>query len=537
MRGIGTVARWLDQRRAEIVLLAAVTAVGGGVRASFVLASDFPLNDGGMFYSIVSDISGNSWRMPEELSYNGAGIPSAYPPLAFYLTRVFEVLTGAETLTSQRVLPLVFSTAAIAPFYVLARAFATRYVAFIASWIFALVPRSFDWELGGGGLTRAPGLFFALVAVACLALVAFREARLAAVIVAGAAASLAVLAHPQMGLFVIYSGAVFLAFARERTVVARRMGLAAMIAAAGVAPWLVLALSHVGVAPYLAAAQTGTHGPAAVQVLGPSFFSEPLFPIVAALGAIGFVWCVGTRAWLVPVWAIAIMVLDPRKAETLGAAPVALLGAFALMHVLLPVLAGYSEGTPSMPGAAGGLDVRQRLGLYCILGFVLLGAILAPLRSTSPLHSLSPVVRDTLGRIDSEVAPDATFLVITGEEHWALDALSEWFPALTNRPSLGTVQGTEWLSGRQFAKQINAYEDLQDCANEEIDCLAEWAAAHGHEFDHVFIPRDVYAADGREEMDECCALLLSALERSSDYHLVLDSPGGKVYRRGRGGPR
>jgi hypothetical protein len=532
MEGMRGAVRWLDKRRADVILLVAVTAVGAAVRASFVLAADFPLNDGGMFYVAVSDIKANSWRMPEALSYNHAAIPFAYPPLAFYLTRLFEAVTGAETLTSQRVLPLFFSAAAIPPFYILTRTFTARHTSFIASWIFALVPHGFDWEIGGGGLTRAPGLFFAFVAVACLAHVAFRRAPPAVAAGAGVATALAVLCHPQMGLFVVYTGAVFLAFAQGRPVVARRMGLAAAIAAAGVLPWLVFALSHVGISPFVAASQTGTHGPAMIQVLGPSFFSEPMFPIVAALGGVGLAWCAGTRSWLVPSWAAAIMVLDPRKAETLGAAPVAILGAFALVYVLLPALGGRAGSEFDSWSGAEAPGLRQRLGLYVVLGFILLGAILAPLLPTSPLHSLTPEVRETLRRIDREVSPEARFLVVTGDEHWALDALSEWFPALTKRASLGTVQGSEWLSGGEFRKRIDAYEELQDCADEEVDCLVEWAAEQGLAFDHVFVPRDVYSSYGTGDPEECCALLLSALDRSLGYELVLDAPGGRVYRRG-----
>lgn len=520
------VSQWLHLHRGDLLVVSAVTAVAFAVRASFILASGFPLNDGGMFYAAVTDINAHSWRLPAELSYNDAGIPFAYPPLTFYVARAFEILTGADTLTSQRVLPLLFSTAAVPPFYILGRALTERFPAFVAAWLFALVPRSFDWEIGGGGLTRAPGLFFAFVSVACLAHIAFREARLNAAIVAGASAALAVLAHPQMGLFVIYSGGVFLAFAKRRPGVVRRMAVAATIAVAAVAPWLIFALSHVGVAPYLAASQTGTHGPAVIQVLGPSFFSEPMFPMVAALGAVGLVWCIGRRAWLVPTWAIAIMVLDPRKAETLGSAPVAILGAFAVVQVLLPVLAGRAPGAPDRA-----MNLQQRLGLYVLLGFVLLGALLAPLLETSPLHSLTPEVRQALESIDQDVPPDARFLVVTGDEHWALDALSEWFPALADRPSLATVQGTEWLSGGEFRKRIEAYEELQRCADGEVECLAAWADEYDVRFDHVFVPLRVYSAYGLDDdEDGCCALLRSSLDRSADYKLVFDLPGGRAYR-------
>lgn len=529
--GLSALWRVLASNRVDLLLIAAVTVVAFAVRATFVLVASFPVNDGGMFYAAVSDIEANSWKLPAELSYNDVGIPFAYPPLAFYLARLFEVLTGADTLTSLRVLPLVFSTAAVPPFYLLARSVAGRLPSFIAAWLFALVPRIFDWQIGGGGLTRSPGLFFAVIALACFAHIAFRGARSPAAIGAGLAAGLAALAHPQMGLFVVYSVAVFLVFARDRRAAGRSMALSAAIAAIVFGPWLVFVVVRLGADPFIAASQTGTHDITILQVLGPSAFNEPLFPIFAALGGVGIAWCLGRRDWLLPSWLAVVVVLDPRKAETLGSAPVALMGALALTYVLLPLLGGEVVPATHQDRTFESLRVPQRLGVYAVLVFALVGGILAPQRNTSPLRTLTADVREAMARIDEETPESARFIVVDGDEYWALDALSEWFPVLAGRPSLATVQGTEWLPGGEFGARMKVYDDLQECADREVDCLAAWSHEYGHQFDHVFIPRDVYSAYGREAADDCCAMLLSSLDRSRQYELVIDSPGGRAYRR------
>lgn len=523
--------RGVSSNRLEVVAIVAVTAVAFAVRATFVLFVDFPVNDGGMFYSAVSEIEANSWRLPAELDYNEVGIPFAYPPLAFYLARVFEVLTGADTLTSLRVLPLVFSTATVPPFYFLARSLAGKFPSFVAAWLFALVPRIFDWQIAGGGLTRAPGLFFAIIAIACVARIAFRGGRRPAAIGAGVACGLAVLTHPQMGLFVGYSAAVFLAFARDRRVAGQRLALSLGIAALVALPWLVFVVARLGLDPFVAASQTGTHDVTILQVFGSSAFNEPLFPIFAALGGVGMAWCIGHRHWLLPSWVAAVAVLDPRKAETLSSAPVALLGAFALAYVLMPLLGGETVPATGGDSAAHGFRLPQRLGVYVVLGFVLIGGILAPVRDTSPIRTLTADVREAMERIDDETPESARFVVVNGDEYWALDALSEWFPVLAGRPSLATVQGTEWLSGGEFRARMTVYDDLQSCADREAECLAAWSDRYGYEFDYVFIPQNVYTAYGREMPDGCCALLLSSLDRSPQYELVIDSSGGRAYRR------
>lgn len=533
MSALTSSADWLRGRRPDLLFLMGAIAAAGAVRASFVLDAGFPMNDGGMFYAAVSDIQANSWRVPRELSYNGAGIPFAYPPLAFYLARLFEALTGTETQTAQRILPTVFSTATVGVCYLLARELAGRAESFVAAWFFALVPRSFDWEIGGGGLTRAPGLFFALVALVFLYRIARGSRSRLAIAGSGMAAGSAVLAHPQMGLFVCYSAVVFAVLSHERRTVAGRMGVSAIVAAAVVSPWLLWVVARLGPDPLFAASQTGTHGPAMAQVLGPSAFSEPLFPLVAALGGVGFAWCVGRREWLLPVWVVAVLVLDPRKAETLATIPAALLGAKAMFRVVLPLLSGTRLHEADFHPEFSRLVLVERLGMYAIMGFILLGALFAPVTGASPLRAVGPEARHAAYRLQLETPPSATVLVVTGQQHWALDALSEWFPVLSERISVATVQGTEWLSGGEFARRIKAYQDLQKCAGEDPSCLERWSARHHLHFDHVFIPRQPYRRLGGTDGDDrdCCAMLRWTLRHSAEFQLIFDEPGGTAFRR------
>ena len=82
--------------RAEVALLILAVALGGLVRAGHTLASDFPLNDGGMFYAFAADLQRSGFRLPEVTSYNYADIPFAYSPLGFYVAAALDVLTPAS---------------------------------------------------------------------------------------------------------------------------------------------------------------------------------------------------------------------------------------------------------------------------------------------------------------------------------------------------------------------------------------------------------------------------------------------------------
>jgi len=60
------------------------------VRLAITLRSDFPLNDGGLFFSMARDLKRAHYALPGEKSYNGADLPFAYPPLGIYLAALAD---------------------------------------------------------------------------------------------------------------------------------------------------------------------------------------------------------------------------------------------------------------------------------------------------------------------------------------------------------------------------------------------------------------------------------------------------------------
>ncbi len=54
-----------------------------------------------------------------------------------------------------------------------------------------------------------------------------------------------------------------------------------------------------------------------------------------------------------------------------------------------------------------------------------------------------------------------------------LSPFAEWFPALTERRSLTTIQGSEWLSGSQnYNHQYDIVTKLHQCLYSDIDCVS-----------------------------------------------------------------
>src|SRR5687768_16379843 len=101
-------------------LILAILA-GFSVRVIQVLRTDFPINDGGLFYIMVEALKVNDLRLPETVAWAQYDIPFAYPPLGFYVTAVAGLVTGLNTVDLMRMLPLVGSMFAVITFAFLAR--------------------------------------------------------------------------------------------------------------------------------------------------------------------------------------------------------------------------------------------------------------------------------------------------------------------------------------------------------------------------------------------------------------------------------
>src|SRR5947207_3416590 len=150
------------------------------------------------------DLRANRFLLPATTSYNGAGIPFAYPPLGFYVAGVLNVI-GLDLLDIFRFLPLILSTLTIPLVYFVAREVLTsRFQALLATWAFALLPRAFDWSIVGGGVTRALGMLLAVLAILYGARFYRAGVRRDGVTMA-VCAGLAAMSHPGSALFSLVS--------------------------------------------------------------------------------------------------------------------------------------------------------------------------------------------------------------------------------------------------------------------------------------------------------------------------------------------
>ena len=179
--------------------------------------ANFPLNDGGLFFTMTRDLQAAGFVLPATTTYNDLAIPFAYPPLGFYIAGLLSSAFGVALLPLFQFLPLLFSTLTIPVLYLIAREIlGSRFQALVATWAFALLPRGFEWLVVGGGLTRSLGLLLGLLAI-LEGIRFFRTSRPRHGIAMGVLAGLTALSHPEAVLFTGLSLLLmFLAYGRTR---------------------------------------------------------------------------------------------------------------------------------------------------------------------------------------------------------------------------------------------------------------------------------------------------------------------------------
>ncbi len=541
-----------DERRralpATALVLAAAVAVGVVIRALHILSASFPLNDGALFYQMVRDLQAAHYRLPAFTTYNDASIPFAYSPFGFYLAAALNDLTGLALVDVFRWVPFAFTSLTLLGCLLLAqRLLGSRLAVAVAVVTFGLLPRSFLWLLMGGGVTRAPGFFFAIMALDELALLYGKRDR-RHLLPATIFCALTVLSHLGTAPFLGFSALLFmLAFSRDRF----GLRMSAIVGAGTLvltAPWWGHVLARHGLGPFLAANQTGGsifHGLTwdhLIQTLGSAGLGtgEPLLAVGAMLAVLGVLACMATGSWLLPVWWIAVVVLDARAGSTYATLPIALLAGIGVSDVVVPLLrrgralharhvahARHGQPHPDVlpfPGPAGRLRSQILvLGFFFALAFT--SALLTQPGLPGGLPDLTSLTREERWamRWVANTTPVSSRLLVIAQRPWEIDKTSEWMPVIGERVSVATVQGTEWLPNHAFSRRQWDFNELQGCGNWVTDCLGDWSTRTGIDFTHVFIPKN--------PAGQCCRMLIFDLKRDPAYQLIYDGPGAVVFQK------
>lgn len=495
------------------------------VRLSFVAAADFPLNDGGLFVSMARQIRLAGGALPWTVPYNGEPIPFVYPPLPFYLAALVAGDSVATLLAFERWFPLVVSMLTIVAFWLLARELLrSRTASDLATITFAILPLSYLWVIMGGGITRAPGLLFAILA-SWQAYRMFTSTDRQSPWLTAILSALTLLCHPEAALFVVLTIAVFwavLGLHRSGTI---KVALVAAGTAVLSAPWWLVAIIRHGVAVLLPVGEPG-FGRLGV-LLNPFFLgltSDARFPALALMVLLGLAYVLSKRQYLLPLWAGVDYVLMARAPGQKALIPLALMAGLGARYVLLPLLQQRESA------AAQGDRVRGSVNLATVfLGALVVQTVALDVLSYRPLLSPLPLAeRQAMAWAQANTPQGSRFVVVTGEGGWPQDRSSEWFPTLSERISVATVQGGEWLD--DLNGRIEAYKRLQECAGEDGDCLSRWSASYDRPFDYIYVVKRPPVVSSAALNVDACAGLRSELRHDPSYEVVYEGEGALIAR-------
>ncbi|MCC6298248.1 MAG: glycosyltransferase family 39 protein [Anaerolineales bacterium] len=505
------------------LLLFLAIGLGTFLRFHPTMLAGFAINDGGMFAVMVDDLARNKYRLPEFTSYNGLDIPFAYPPLGFYTGRLFSDLFSFGSSEAVRWLPAFFSSLSIPAFYLLAsRLLKDKYQAGVAALMYAFMPRAFSWLIMGGGLTRAPGQFFMLLALAAVVRL-YQENRRADILFAGLFGGLAVLSHPAAAVQTFISSILlWVMLSRKRAAFINSLFVAALVLLVSL-PWWLTALRNHGMTAFANAAQTGGSALALFNLLFFTFTDEPYATLIAAFALIGIVHRFIRRDYLFPLWMALPFLVAGRGAANLAVVPLAMLAAVGLVEVFLPAI----QVSPAKE--AEGVSSVER-GVFIYLGFYLLFSTYQ-FGTELSASSLSSQDEEAMQWALANTSGDARFLVLTGTTSVACDFVSEWFPAVSGRKSLFTIQGAEWTKGAGFDDYISSTYAVQRClTNGDMSCVDH--AVSPEEYDYIYVSKILRA-------DNCVPLehqlefpyFIESLKMDSGFETVYETDRVLISRR------
>jgi hypothetical protein len=522
---------WPLLRAASIPLL-----VGALVRIAPVAGNAFPLNDGGMFYVLVQELVGHGFALPTLAHYNGLAIPFAYPPLGFYLAGLAAVALHLPLLTVFRFEPLVFSLATLPVFWLIAEELLpTRFHVLVAMFAFALLPRAFEWEIAGGGITRSPGYLFGMLAIyGTLRLLRSGGPRW--ILWTALFSGLTALTHPE-ALVATAAAIGLLALLRCRSSRAlAELTLAGVGALAVASPWLTLVLVRYGPAALVSAASTGPNAlGGAFALLLFDFTGEPFWHLLAGLGLLGLLVEAARRRWFLPLWVVVCFLLDSRGASSYTAVPLGLLASIGLADAVLPALFGAPVRWVASELWPGALRQRRFVSGVLVLTFAmsLTSSLLLQTDTGGPVHALAPDNLAAMAWVRANVPSGSAFVIVSGSNWWN-DATSEWFPALTDQRSVATLQGYEWLGLSAWQRQSKSAAALQKCAGAGLQCIEAWSATYRAPLNYLYLPKGRLL--GPLSPSDCCTTLRIELAQDPGYREIHDGSGATVFQRVNGAP-
>ena len=233
------------------------TSIGVFIRLYLPLEANFPLNDGGLFYTFSKDIIDSNFKLPFYTSYNYYQIPFAYPPLSFYMIAAISFIFKMDLLFAIRLVPPIITIFTIPAFFLFSYSYYKNAVNVIfAVFSYVFLPWSYMWLIMGGGVSRSVGAFFGILSLHSIFLLYTKRKKIF-IISSGIFSSLTILSHLGFSAFVFISALIFILFlGRNRTSIIYSLYVGILVLVL-TSPWWFTIITRHGIEPILSALNSG----------------------------------------------------------------------------------------------------------------------------------------------------------------------------------------------------------------------------------------------------------------------------------------
>jgi hypothetical protein len=228
--------------------------------------------------------------------------------------------------------------------------------------------------------------------------------------------------------------------------------------------------------------------------------------------------------------------VEGRSAPGPASIPLAMLAAIGFVDVVIAAIqAADAKLRPAAEGSHqnGATSVEtispleRNLTLYLLLYLIFSAYQFGFGLSSATLY---PPDQEAMNWVSQNTPSDARFLVLTGTSSVSCDSVLEWFPALTGRQSVYTVQGTEWTQGENFAPYVRATYDVQECLlASDVSCLD--SAISPSQYEYIYLSKVLRVNNCRPvDMDIRFPFFLEQMRANQRVETVYETDGVIIYK-------
>jgi hypothetical protein len=123
---------------------------------------------------------------------------------------------------------------------------------------------------------------------------------------------------------------------------------------------------------------------------------------------------------------------------------------------------------------------------------------------------------------------NSRFLVLTEITAVSFDAVLEWFPALTDRQSIYTVQGTECIKGESSGDYVRpTYSAQRSLSLGEIPCLD--VAVDRWQYDYIYLSKPLHTS--RNGPQEPIPYFMQSIYADSGFYEIYQTEAVVVFEK------